>query len=85
MSKETELTNYEKALHIASVMPRFYIGQEVKTKDGNGIIVKLEMEWNGLYISPERSKAQIWFGTGSKTTKWISDTYSLKDLNVAQR
>jgi hypothetical protein len=41
------------------------------------------MEWNGLYISPERSKAQIWFGTGSKTTKWISDTYSLKDLNVA--
>jgi hypothetical protein len=83
MSKETELTDYEKALHIASVMPRFYIGQEVKTKYGNGIIVKLEMEWNGLYISPERSKAQVWFGTRNENTKWISDTFNLGKLNVA--
>ena len=83
MSKEQNIEDKDKALHIGDVMPRFYIGQEVKTKDGKGIIVKLEMEWNGLYISPERIKAQVWFGTGSKTTKWISDTYSLKDLNVA--
>ena len=83
MNTEAELTDYQKALHIVSVMPRFFLGQEVKTKDGNGIIVKLEMEWNGLYLSPERSKAQVWFGTRSETTKWISDTYSLKELNVA--
>ena len=83
MSTETELTDYEKALRIASVMPRFFLGQEVKTKDGNGIIVKLEMEWNGLYLSPERSKGQVWFGTGNKNTKWLSDTYSLNELNLA--
>ena len=31
MSTE-KLLDYQKALHIASVMPRFYLGQEVQTK-----------------------------------------------------
>jgi len=83
MSKETELTDYEKALHIACVMPRFYLGQEVEAKDGKGLIVKLEMEWNGLYISPERSKAVVWFSTADKQSKWVNKEYRLSDLNVA--
>ena len=41
MSTE-KLSDYQKALRIASAMPRFYLGQEVQTKDGKGIIVDLK-------------------------------------------
>lgn len=81
MSTKVELTDYEKALNIAVVMPRFYLGQEVETKDGKGLIVKLEMEWNGLYISAEQSKAVVWFSTMNKNTKWINASYKLNELN----
>ncbi|MCB9257587.1 MAG: hypothetical protein H6579_10685, partial [Chitinophagales bacterium] len=83
MNTETELTDYEKALHIASVMPRFFLGQEVETKDGKGIIVKLEMEWNGLYLSPERSRAVVWFSTANTQNRWVIAGYRLSELNVA--
>jgi hypothetical protein len=75
-------TDYEKALHIASVIPRFYLGQEVQTKDGKGIIVKVEMEWNGLYISPERSRAVVWYSTADTQCKWVNKEYTLNELNV---
>jgi len=75
-------TDYEKALHIASVMPRFYLGQEVQTKDGKGIIVKIEMEWNGLYISPERSRAVVWYSTSDEQNRWVNASYGLSELNV---
>jgi hypothetical protein len=83
MSTE-KLSDYQKALHIAVVMPRFYLGQEVETKDGKGIIVKLEMDFNGLYISPERSRAIVWFSTKKAFldgTKWVNASYSLSELN----
>ena len=84
--KIEKLSDYQKALHIAVVMPRFYLGQEVETKDGKGIIVKLEMEFNGLYISPERSRAIVWFSTEKAVldgTKWVNASYSLSELNGA--
>lgn len=74
-------TNYEKALNISRDIPRFYIGQEVQTKNGRGIIVKIEMEWNGFYIFPDKIKATIWFGGASNRAKWISDSYNLEDLS----
>jgi hypothetical protein len=80
MNTEKELTDYEKALHIVKGMPRFFLGQEVETKDGKGLIVKLEMEWNGLYVSPERSKAVVWFSTRNDNTKWVNASYKLSDL-----
>lgn len=86
MSTEAELTDYEKALRICGVMPRFFLGQEVKTKIGNGIIVGLKMHWNGLYLEPERTIAQVWFGTSNDCTKWISQDFQIKmiePLNVA--
>lgn len=63
-------------------MPRFYLGQEVITKDGKGLIVKLEMEWTGLYISPERSKAVVWFSTDNTQSQWINRQYKLSELNM---
>jgi hypothetical protein len=82
MNTETELTDYEKALRICGVMPRFFLGQEVETKDGKGIIVKLEMEWNGLYLSPERSRCIVWFSTVNTKNKWVNAEYRLSELNV---
>ena len=87
MSTE-KLSDYQKALHIASVMPRFYLGQEVQTKDGKGIIVDLKMQWNGLYIEPNTSEAVVWYSTESATNRteggnWVSFTYRLTELSVS--
>ena len=78
MNTETELTEYKKSLFICGNVPRFFLGQEVKTKLGNGIIVGLKMHWNGLYIEPERMIAQVWFGTSNNCTKWISQDFEIK-------
>lgn len=87
MSTE-KLADYQKALHIASVMPRFYLGQEVQTKDGKGIIVHLNMQWNGLYIEPNTSEAVVWYSTESPANRteggnWVSFTYRLTELSVS--
>jgi hypothetical protein len=75
-------TDYEKALHIAVGIPRFFLGQEVKTSDGTGIIVKMQMDYNGLYISPEKSYAVVWYGTSKRESRWVNARYKLTDLNV---
>ena len=87
MSTE-KLSDYQKVLHIASVMPRFYLGQEVQTKDGKGIIVDLKMQWNGLYIEPNTSEAVVWYSTESAANRteggnWVSFTYRLTELSVS--
>ena len=87
MSTE-KLSDYQKALHISSVMPRFYLGQEVQTKDGKGIIVDLKMQWNGLYIEPNTSEAVVWYSTESAANRteggnWVSFTYKLTELSVS--
>ena len=80
-----EKTDYEKALEVVKNLPRFYLGQEVQTEnDGKGIIVDLKMEFNGLYISPERSKAVVWFSTSkaaSDGTTWVNSEYKLSEIN----
>lgn len=76
-------SDYQKALAIVKDIPKFYLGQEVQTKDGNGIIVKLHMKWNGLYIQPNSSEAVVWFSTKSthkNKNKWISFTYNLLEI-----
>lgn len=37
------------------------------------------MPSNGLYISPERSKAIVWFGVKENNT-WVQRSYSLQEL-----
>ena len=69
-------------------MPRFYLGQEVQTKDGKGIIVNLKMQWNGLYIEPNTSEAVVWYSTETAANRteggnWVSFTYKLTELSVS--
>jgi len=80
-----KVTDYENALHMVSNMPRFYLGQEVQTKEGKGIIVCLRMQWNGLYIEPNTSEAVVWYSTESSVAringgKWLQLTYNLTEL-----
>lgn len=60
----------------------FHLGQKVTTNDGKGIIVKLEMEWNGLVVSPEKCTAVVWFlnSIGSKN-RYITKSYKLSELS----
>jgi hypothetical protein len=80
-----KVTDYEKALQLVNTVPRFYLGQEVKTKEGKGIIICLRMQWNGLYIEPNTSEAVVWYSTESAVNsidggKWVSLTYRLTEL-----
>lgn len=82
MSKETIYSEeYRRGLEITKVMPRFYIGQEVETDKGKGIIVGLNMPYNGLYISTEQAKAIVWFSMDTFPREWVTCSYSLSELN----
>ena len=39
------------------------IHSKVNTPYGEGILVSMETEFNGLYITYERTKCIVWFGT----------------------
>jgi hypothetical protein len=80
---ESNSNDYQKQLERVKDIPKYYLGQEVTTNDGDtGIIIGLKMPTNGLYIEPERIEVTIWFGmdNGVKTNKWIQHTYYISDL-----
>ena len=77
-----KLSDYEAALKLVSSLPKFYLGQEVETKDGRGIIVSLNMFHNGLYISPENSSAVVWYSLEKAVlnSRWVNAVYLLSEL-----
>lgn len=77
-------TDYEKMIDQLSGFPKFSLGQEVKTPDGTGIIVSLQMPANGLYLTWEVSEAVVWYSTeGAKDrgNGWVSKSYRLHELS----
>jgi hypothetical protein len=64
-------------------MPRFHLGQEVETPIGKGIIVKLSMPHNGLYISSNISFATIWFSTSESKSGWVNKEFSLSEIKAS--
>ena len=62
------------------------IHSKVNTPYGEGILVSIKTEFNGLYISYERTDCVVWFGTENPgkiendSGNWISREISLKDL-----
>ena len=83
--KKEKLSDYEAALKLVSSLPKFYLGQEVETKDGIGIIVSLYMGYNGLYLSPESSRAVVWYSTEKaflEGTKLVNAFYLLSELKA---
>ena len=74
-------TEYNKAIiERLKLMPKFNLGQSVVTPDGEGIIVELKMDWNGLYISEETARATVWYSTSEAQNGWVSKEYKLSEL-----
>ena len=71
------MNDYERAKNSVSTLTKFYLGQEVETEFGVGIIVNLEMSFNGLYVSPESSKVTVWFSTEGAKEGWVSHNFSI--------
>ena len=79
------MTDYEKALESVKDLPKIYLGQEVDTEIGRGIVVHLEMEFNGLYIRPEVSSVVVWFSTSDSKGGWVSKSFKLSDIKINYR
>lgn len=74
-------TEYNKVIiERLQAMPKFYLGQLITTPDGEGVIVDLSMDWNGLYINEETAKAVVWYSTTEAQNGWVSKEYLLKEL-----
>jgi hypothetical protein len=78
------ITNYDTIKdRVTEVLPKFYLGQEVYAiisgRIEKGILVKLEMPFNGLYISPERAECLVWFSTDSKNG-WVTHEFKLTEI-----
>lgn len=74
--------DYKNALERTKIIPKIYLGQEVDTPIGRGIIVSMVMEYNGLYIVPERSKAVVWFSTADAKNGWCNKEFNLSELKT---
>ena len=62
------------------------IHSKVNTPYGEGILVSMITEFNGLYVSYERTICMVWFGTenlgisDNGQGRWISREISLNEL-----
>ena len=84
--KTSKKIDYNKALERTKEMIHVYLGQEVRTPIGKGIVVSLKMgEWNGLYISPDDSKVVVWFGVSNSKDGWVNTEFRLSELKINDR
>lgn len=75
----------EQNIEKAKLIPKYFLGQQVTTTEGRGIIVGLSMPTNGLYISPERAQVTVWYGCGNDSQRWVQLTYSISELEKCAR
>jgi len=75
------MLNIIKASRELKKLPKFYIGQEVLTECGVGLIVEISMPFNGLYLSPDLTIITVWYGTGSESG-YVSKKFNINDLNI---
>jgi|WetSurMetagenome_2_1015567.scaffolds.fasta_scaffold143567_2 hypothetical protein len=72
--------DYRRALDCIKDLPRYYLGEEVDTIHGRGILVDISMPSNGLYISPEKTECVVWYST-QKSTTFVQAVFSIGDIN----
>jgi hypothetical protein len=76
-------SDYQKALDGIKSIPKIYLGQEVNTPVGRGIVVSIHMEYNGLYLSPEKSII-VWFSTSEAKGGFVNKQFELSELKISQ-
>jgi len=79
------MNDYKKALESVKNIPKIYLGQEVMTTIGKGIVVNMKMEHNGLYIRPEVSTVTVWFSCADSTNGWVNKEFRLSEIKVNYR
>jgi hypothetical protein len=86
MEKEKK-SDYESALERVSSLPKFYLGQEVETKDGRGIIVSLQMRYDKYDVDTDFSSATVWFSTekAKEHGRWVNALYLLEHLKPVDK
>ena len=80
------MDRYTETLAQLKAKPVFSIGQEVKTPDGMGVIVSLEMKFNPIYVSLESAEAVVWYSADRTVRResggsWAAFTYKLSELS----
>lgn len=56
------------------------IHSKVNTTYGEGILVSVKTDFNGLYISYDRTECVVWYGSDNPDISWITKKFSLKEL-----
>ena len=79
------MTDYQKALESVKNLPHIYIGQEVSTPIGKGIVVSIEMDYNGLNLNPYRTMVTVWYGTERDTCGWLKKTFNISDVKITRK
>jgi len=73
-------TDYEIAKRCVSILPGISLGQEINTPIGKGIVIKLSMPSNGLYLSPEQAEVVVWYSTMGSKSGWVQSSYNYPEL-----
>lgn len=80
------MRTYQTEKESVSELPTFALGEEVEASGNRGIIVELKMPSNGLYLSPERAEAVVWFGADNSAQiegvsgRWGQFQFRLSEL-----
>jgi len=77
--------DYDKAKSVVEALPKFYIGEEVMTDIGKGLLISISMPSNGLYLSPERAVGIVWYSTQDSKGGYVQKEYSLTDLDKTKK
>jgi hypothetical protein len=77
------MKDYKRALESFKEIPQHYLGEEVITPLGIGLIVQLDVPFNGLYVSPVCGEVVVWFSTEravEEGIKWVNHKFPINKI-----
>jgi len=77
--------DYAKAKTVIKELPKFYIGEEVITEIGKGLLISISMPSNGLYLSPERAVGIVWYSTQDSKGGFVQKEFTLAELKKVEK
>jgi len=72
--------DYNMALFRCKSVPSFRLGTQVLTPIGLGILVAMQIPFNGLYVEPEAAMCVVWFSTESAKGGFVSREFKLSEI-----
>jgi len=60
-----------------------HLFNKVKTPDGVGTLVGVEVDWNGRNFFPETARLHVWYGTDNVQGGWVEHGYPLDEVSAA--